>query len=131
MDKTLTAVVAAKGDTAAIPAVSQLPTDYIVLCILPHLVYKRNNLQPINVSLFTQAGIRPSPNTGVSACLSSGEVSEVSISVFTAVRASGCVNKKPNSQNAAGPTLPWKQTHHHDKVISLTTVSHGDGAGGY
>lgn len=48
------------------------------------------------------------PNTGVTTGLSKEEVSKASISVFTAARAPGCVNKKPSSQNEAGPTLPCK-----------------------
>lgn len=48
------------------------------------------------------------PNTGVTTGLSKEEASKASISVFTAARASGCVNKKPSSQNEAGPTLPCK-----------------------
>lgn len=48
------------------------------------------------------------PNTGVTTGLSQEEAFKASISVLTAVRASGCVNKKPSSQNEAGPTLPWK-----------------------
>lgn len=48
------------------------------------------------------------PNTGVTTGLSSEELSKASISVFTAVRALGFVNKKPSSQNEAGPTLPCK-----------------------
>jgi len=56
-------------------------------------------VRPIHVSLFTKAGIKPSPNTGVSIGLSGDEVFEVSIieiplnSLFTAARASGFVNK--------------------------------------
>lgn len=65
---------------------------HIFLC-LPHLADNRNNLLPINVCVFTQAGMKVSPNTGVTTGLSGEETSNVSISVFTAVRASGFVNK--------------------------------------
>lgn len=105
---------------------------------LKHLVYVPDTM--INL-LFTQAGEKPLPNTGVFTWLSMrGVPVVVSIcvfwlnSLFTAIRASGFVNKKPNSQNAAGPTLPWKQTKTHMRrmmIRSLTLALHSDSAGGY
>lgn len=61
--------------------------------------------------------LKPSPNTGVTTEPSSGDSRKASISVFTAASASGCVNKYPSSQNAAGPTLPWKQTEAHMATV--------------
>lgn len=61
-----------------------------------------------SVSGFYTLSDKALPNTGVMMALSKEEAFKASISVLTAIRASGCVNKKPSSQNEAGPTLPWK-----------------------
>lgn len=77
--------------------------------------------------------LKPSPNTGVTMGPSSGESGEASISVFTAARASGCFSKNPSSQNAAGPTLPWK-TNTEDMMAAIRphlALLHSDNKGAH
>lgn len=70
-----------------------------------------------------------SPNTGVCCSLSSRghfaeSCSEMLLnSLLTALMASGFVNRKPNSQNAAGPTLPWPQMKIDMKAMTVSSLS--------